>query len=78
MSRSATQAMDPAALEKTIAGIALAARAASRRTAELTRDRKDAWLLRAAERLEAARERCSPPTAPTWRRRSAPASSRRW
>ncbi|MEB2345181.1 MAG: glutamate-5-semialdehyde dehydrogenase [Deltaproteobacteria bacterium] len=46
---------DPA-LEKTIADLALAARAASRRTAELTRDRKDAWLLRAAERLEAARE----------------------
>jgi len=44
-------------LDKTIADIALAARAASRRTAELTRDRKDAWLLRAAERLEAARER---------------------
>lgn len=46
---------DPA-LEKTIADLALAARAASRRTAELTRDRKDAWLLRAAERLETARE----------------------
>jgi glutamate-5-semialdehyde dehydrogenase len=43
-------------LEKAIGDLALAARAASRRTAELTRDRKDAWLLRAAERLEAARE----------------------
>lgn len=47
--------MDPETLEKTIAGIARAARDASRRTAELTRDRKDAWLRRAAERLEAAR-----------------------
>jgi glutamate-5-semialdehyde dehydrogenase len=56
MSRSAMEANDSAGLEKTIAGIAAAARAASRRTAELTRDRKDAWLLRAATRLEAARE----------------------
>lgn len=46
---------DPA-LEKTIVDLAIAARAASRRTAELTRDRKDAWLLAAAERLAGARE----------------------
>lgn len=56
MSGSTQRTIDPAALEKTIAAIALAARQASRRTAELTRDRKDAWLRRAAERLEAARE----------------------
>jgi glutamate-5-semialdehyde dehydrogenase len=61
--REASDAADAGAgaaslgLEKTIADIALAARAASRRIAELTRDRKDAWLLRAAERLAAARER---------------------
>jgi len=46
---------DPA-LEKTIVDLAIAARAASRRAAELTRDRKDAWLLAAAERLAGARE----------------------
>lgn len=44
-------------LEGTIADLAHAARAASRRTAGLTRAEKDAWLLRAAERLEGARER---------------------
>jgi glutamate-5-semialdehyde dehydrogenase len=56
MSRSETDARGSDGLAKAIAEIATAARAASRRTAELTRDRKDAWLLRAAERLEAARE----------------------
>jgi glutamate-5-semialdehyde dehydrogenase len=56
MSRASTEAQDPSGLEKTIANIAMAARAASRRVAELTRDRKDEWLLRAAERLEDARE----------------------
>ena len=44
-------------LQQQIADIAAAARAASHRTAELTRAQKDAWLLLAAERLEAARER---------------------
>jgi len=57
MSQPTREATHDPGLEKTIADIALAARAASRRTAELTRDRKDAWLLRAVERLEAARER---------------------
>lgn len=58
MSRSLRESTsdDPSGLAKTIADLALSARAASRRTAELTRDRKDAWLLRAAERLEEARE----------------------
>jgi len=49
--------MSHAELEQQIADIATAARAASRMTAELTRAQKDAWLLLAAERLEAARER---------------------
>jgi glutamate-5-semialdehyde dehydrogenase len=44
-------------LARQIAELATAARAASRRTAELTRAQKDAWLLLAAERLETARER---------------------
>ncbi len=44
-------------LEKTVHEIASRARAASERTAELSTREKDAWLLRAAERLEAARER---------------------
>jgi glutamate-5-semialdehyde dehydrogenase len=54
--RATPEAASDPGLTKTIVDLALAARAASRRTAELTRDRKDAWLLRAAERLEAARE----------------------
>jgi glutamate-5-semialdehyde dehydrogenase len=49
--------MSHADLEQRIADIATAARAASRRTAELTRAQKDAWLLLAAERLEGAHER---------------------
>jgi len=44
-------------LEATIHDIATRARAASERLAELGTREKDAWLLRAAERLEAARER---------------------
>ena len=44
-------------LEATIHEIATRARAASERLAELDTLAKDAWLLRAAERLEAARER---------------------
>ena len=43
-------------LEATIHEIATRARAASERLAELGTRAKDAWLLRAAERLEAARE----------------------
>ena len=56
MSRSSMEAQDAGGLAKTIEEIAVAARVASRRAAELTRDRKDAWLLRAAARLEDARE----------------------
>ena len=44
-------------LEQTVHDLASRARAASERTAELSTREKDAWLLRAAERLEAARER---------------------
>jgi len=44
-------------LEAQIRELARKARAASRRTAELGAREKDAWLLRCAERLEAARER---------------------
>jgi glutamate-5-semialdehyde dehydrogenase len=44
-------------LERRIADLARSARAAAAATAQLTRARKDAWILRAAERLEAARER---------------------
>jgi glutamate-5-semialdehyde dehydrogenase len=44
-------------LEATIHEIATGARAASERLAELGAREKNAWLLRAAERLEAARER---------------------
>jgi glutamate-5-semialdehyde dehydrogenase len=44
-------------LEATIHGIATRARAASLRLAELGTREKDAWLLRAAERLASARER---------------------
>ena len=44
-------------LERTVHEIASRARAASERTAELSTREKDAWLLRSAERLEAARER---------------------
>ena len=43
-------------LETTVHGIATRARAASERLAELGTRAKDAWLLRAAERLDAARE----------------------
>jgi glutamate-5-semialdehyde dehydrogenase len=50
-------AMAQSDLERTVADLAIGARAASRAVAELNRDRKDAFLLRAAERLEAARER---------------------
>jgi glutamate-5-semialdehyde dehydrogenase len=49
--------MSTSDLEQTIVGLAIAARTASRAIAEHNRDRKDAWLLRAAERLESARER---------------------
>jgi glutamate-5-semialdehyde dehydrogenase len=51
---SASEASD---LERRIAELATRARAASRRTSELSTQVKDAWLLRAAERLESARER---------------------
>lgn len=44
-------------LEALIQDLARRAREASRRCADLDARRKDAWLLRAAERLEAARER---------------------
>jgi glutamate-5-semialdehyde dehydrogenase len=44
-------------LERRIRELAERARAASRRTSELSTAAKDAWLLRAAERLESARER---------------------
>ena len=44
-------------LEAQIRELAKSARVASRRTAELGAREKNAWLLRAAERLEAARER---------------------
>ncbi len=44
-------------LEAQILELARKARAASQRTAELSSATKDAWLLRAAERLEAARSR---------------------
>jgi glutamate-5-semialdehyde dehydrogenase len=43
--------------EPQVAELARAARAASAATARLTRAEKDAWLLRAAERIEAASER---------------------
>ncbi len=44
-------------LEQTIHSLATRARAASERMAELSTREKDAWLLRAAERLEAAKAR---------------------
>jgi glutamate-5-semialdehyde dehydrogenase len=44
-------------LEQTVHALASQARAASERMAELGTREKDAWLLRAAERLEAARSR---------------------
>jgi glutamate-5-semialdehyde dehydrogenase len=44
-------------LEQIVHDLASRARAASERTAELEAREKDAWLLRSAERLEAARER---------------------
>ncbi len=44
-------------LQELVHEIAIRARAASERTAELSSAEKDAWLLRAAQRLEAARER---------------------
>jgi glutamate-5-semialdehyde dehydrogenase len=44
-------------LEQTVHDLASRARAASERTAELSTREKDAWLLRAAERLEAAKPR---------------------
>jgi glutamate-5-semialdehyde dehydrogenase len=44
-------------LEQSVHTLACQARAASLRTAELSTREKDAWLLRAAERLEAARAR---------------------
>jgi len=44
-------------LEQTVHDLATRARAASERTAELSTREKDAWLLRAAERLEAAKAR---------------------
>jgi glutamate-5-semialdehyde dehydrogenase len=44
-------------LQELVHDIALRARAASERTSELPSARKNAWILRAAERLEAARER---------------------
>jgi len=44
-------------LRELVHEIAVHARAASERTAELSTAEKDAWLLRAAQRLEAARER---------------------
>ena len=44
-------------LQQSIADLARAARAASHETASLSRARKDRWILRAAERLEAARSR---------------------
>src|SRR5262249_36454018 len=49
--------MTDANLEQSIADLARAARAASHETARLSRARKDRWILRAAERLEAARGR---------------------
>jgi glutamate-5-semialdehyde dehydrogenase len=44
-------------LQELVHDMAVQARAAAERIAELSSARKDAWLLRAAERLEAARER---------------------
>jgi glutamate-5-semialdehyde dehydrogenase len=44
-------------LQELVHEIAVRARAASERTAELSSAEKDAWLLRAAQRLEAARDR---------------------
>ncbi len=54
---STQQASAQAALAERVAELARRARAASRRTGELSTRVKDAWLLRSAERLEAARER---------------------
>jgi len=50
-------ATDRPTLEQQIVDLARAARAASHETARLSRARKDAWIVRAAERLETARER---------------------
>ena len=44
-------------LEELVHDIARKARDASEKTAELSSDQKDAWLLRAAERLEGARDK---------------------
>ena len=44
-------------LRERIEALARDARAASRRVADLDTRTKDAWLVRAAERLEAAKER---------------------
>jgi glutamate-5-semialdehyde dehydrogenase len=44
-------------LEQQVEDLARAARTASHETARLSRAVKDRWILRAAERLEAARER---------------------
>ena len=44
-------------LEQVVVGLAERARTASLRIAELSSRQKDAWLLRAADRLEAGRER---------------------
>jgi glutamate-5-semialdehyde dehydrogenase len=47
----------PDSLEARIESLAKAARAASHETARLSRAVKDRWIQRAAERLEAARDR---------------------
>ena len=47
----------PTSLEQQVEDLARAARAAAPETARLSRAVKDRWILRAAERLEAARER---------------------
>jgi glutamate-5-semialdehyde dehydrogenase len=52
MSQATQESAD---LEQTIHQLACRARAASERTAELATREKDAWLLRAAERIEAAK-----------------------
>jgi glutamate-5-semialdehyde dehydrogenase len=54
---ASSPATDRAALEAEIRDLACAARRASEQLGELTAERKNAWLARAAERLEAARDR---------------------
>jgi glutamate-5-semialdehyde dehydrogenase len=54
---ASSPATDRAALETEIRDLARAARRASEQLGELTAARKNAWLARAAERLEAARDR---------------------